>query len=179
MILDAAKSIAAATAALIKAASEAQEIMIKTLTKPLKIPLKRAQVSGKSNHHLDRNIQISTECSRSNSLYLPSMYTASNKSVKKASPAVVSLCYCIPEFHHLTMDTLPDASSLIRQLKEAVDVSQPKTRHDQQSRGTCSPRLTKLMLQSTHSSTHNENQPAAIATKETKTLARASSSLRE
>ena len=165
---------------MIKAASEAQEIMIKTLTKPLKIPLKRAQVSGKSNHHLDRNIQISTGCASDlTPRILPSMYTASNKSVKKASPAVVSLCYCIPEFHHLTMDTLPDASSLIRQLKEAVDVSQPKTRHDQQSRGTCSPRLTKLMLQSTNSSTHNENQPAATAANDPKTMARGGSSLRE
>lgn len=76
------------------------------------------------------------------------------------------------------MDKLPDATSLINQLKEAVDVCKPKkTRHqngteDQQESNPMkktaalrdSPRLlSKLMLQSTNSQTHNENNPATAA----------------
>ena len=59
------------------------------------------------------------------------------------SAAVIELCYCIPEFHHLTMDTLPDASSLIRQLKESIDCEQPKARHDTEE---SSPPLKRLMV---------------------------------
>ena len=76
------------------------------------------------------------------------------------------------------MDRLPDATSLINQLKEAVDVCKPKkTRNhngdDQQESNQTStkktalrdsPRLlSKLMLQSTNSQTHNENNPASTA----------------
>ena len=33
----------------------------------------------------------------------------------------LGLVYCIPEFHDLTMDILPDATTLIDQLKSAIE----------------------------------------------------------
>ena len=33
----------------------------------------------------------------------------------------LGLVYCIPEFHDLTMDILPDATALIDQLKSAIE----------------------------------------------------------
>ena len=67
----------------------------------------------------------------------------------------ISLVYCVPEFHHLKMDKLPDVRSLLESLKAVIDVAGPRARHDkesvQQVRKT--PPITQLMLQSTNSST--------------------------
>ena len=133
---------------------------------------KRVSISSRSNRTDTGSIQIS-RYPQFLTFFSYFVFIVSTESDKKSTR---SLCYCIPEFHNLTMDTLPDASSLIEQLKASIDNTtigpslldagaggQPKSHHSLQLTPTIESKVPKITLQRTESTTHNNEHGGELS----------------
>ena len=66
----------------------------------------------------------------------------------------ISVCYCVPEFGKLSMDSSPDVSSLLSLLKDTLDVDRNQKSENQQVSTPTSGTTQKIKLQSTSSTVY-------------------------